>query len=97
MIRLDATRSAQSPVDAGLPTLSFFVPVREGFQYRAAILDNDGKPIAGPISIQSYDGQGNFLIPWPEIGRHPEDVTLRVTEIGGSGEQLKTIDFPFRP
>ena len=97
LIRLDATRSAQSPVDAGLPTLSFFVPVREGFQYRAAILDHDGKRIAGPISIQSYDGQGNFLIPWPEIGRHPEGVTLQIIGYGAGGEQLKAIDFPFQP
>ncbi len=97
LIRLDATRSAEAPVAAGLPALSFFVPVRDGFQYRAAILDHDGKSIAGPISIQSYDGQGNFLIPWPEIGRHPEGVTLQIIGYGAGGEQLKAIDFPFQP
>ena len=102
LIRLDATRSAQAPVaavsgGAGLPTLSFFVPVRDGFQYRAAILDHDGKPMAGPISIQSYDGQGNFLIPWPEIGRHPEGVTLQIAEYGAGGERVIAIDFPFQP
>ena len=82
---------------AGLPTLSFFVPVREGFQYRAAILDHDGKAITEPVAIQSSDGQGDFLILCPEIGRHPEGVTLQVTEYGAGGERVKASDFPFRP
>jgi anti-sigma factor RsiW len=102
LIRLDATRSAQAAVGAGsngtgLLTLSFFVPVRAGFQYRAAILDHDGKPIAGPVSIQSNDGQGDFVVVCPEIGPHPEGVTLQVTEYGGSGERLRAFSFPFRP
>jgi anti-sigma factor RsiW len=102
LIRLDATRSAQAAVAAvsdgtGLPMLSFFVPVRDGFQYRAAILDHDGKAITEPVSIQSNDGQGNFVVVCPEIGRHPEGVTLQVTEYGAGGERVKAIDFPFQP
>jgi hypothetical protein len=102
LIRLDATRSAQAPVaassnGAGLATLSFFVPVRDGFQYRAAILDHNGKPITEPVSIQSYDEKGNFLIVCPELGRQPDGVTLQVAEYGASGERLREFSFPFLP
>jgi anti-sigma factor RsiW len=102
LIRLDATRSARAPVAAvsggkGLPTLSFFVPVKDGFQYRGAILGRDGKPITEPVAIESSDGQGNFLIVCPEIGRHPEGLTLQVAEYGASGERLREFSFPFLP
>jgi len=40
--------------------LSFFVPVREGVRYTAAITREDGQPVAPPRELEEHDGAGNF-------------------------------------
>ncbi len=70
--------------------LSFFVPVRAGVRYTAAIAAEDGKTVAASRELEAHDGAGNFhlvcsrdLFP---AGRY----TLTVT-----GSEGRTFTFPF--
>ena len=42
--------------------LSFFVPIRAGFEYRADIFDEAGKTVVTQSQLTSSDGKGNFYL-----------------------------------
>jgi hypothetical protein len=97
ILQLNATRSES--VNAIAPTerdkvfiLSFFVPVRIGPRYSAAIVDGFGKIILEQANMSSYDGQGNFYLVCDRRsftgGRH----VLVVKESGGDSREFQ---FPF--
>jgi hypothetical protein len=95
VVRLDETRSAQPPVAVSTAdplTLDFFIPIRDGYNYTAEILDSNRKTLAGPLMIESYDGLGRFALACPPLADRTGPFTLRISESGPGGRQF---NFPF--
>ena len=97
ILQLDATRS--EGVSAIAPTerdkvfiLSFFLPIRTGLRYSAAIVDGFNKIIAAQPEISSYDGQGNFYLVCDRHVFTGGRYVLIVKESGGDSREFR---FPF--
>jgi hypothetical protein len=89
-VKRGATSKSAADADEQRILLSFFVPVRPGFRYRAAIDRGDA------VDIASYDGIGNFHLLCNGAQVRPGKHLLTVTEINpATAKTERSVDFEF--
>lgn len=87
---MDVTRSSQEAVPAahsvsGSLVISFFIPVRVGARYEAAVVGPSNEVLMGPSTIYSYDELGHFTLVCKETRGALRGARLLVKETGVAG------------